>query len=90
MRAAHLIALAAACLCHVSVCLGNVIGIDIGLDYMKVALVAPRKPLEIVTNTASKRKTEVAVAFDRGELSLGGDAAALTPRKPTQVRRLER
>ncbi len=64
---------------------GNVIGVDFGLDFMKVALVAPKKTLEIVTNTASKRKTETAVSFDKGQLSLGGDAYAMITRKPGQV-----
>ncbi len=64
---------------------GNIMGVDFGLDFMKVALVAPRKPLEIVPNTASKRKTETAVSFDRGELALGGDAYAMMTRKPGQV-----
>lgn len=63
----------------------NVIGVDLGLDYMKVALVAPRRPLEIVTNTASKRKTEMAINFDRGERSFGGDALVLLSRKPEQT-----
>ncbi len=64
---------------------GNVIGVDFGLDFMKIALVAPRKPLEIVPNTASKRKTETVVSFDRGELGLGGDAYAMITRKPGNV-----
>jgi hypoxia up-regulated 1 len=63
----------------------NVIGVDLGMDYMKVALVAPRRPLEIVTNTASKRKTEVAINFDRGERSFGGDALVMLSRKPEQT-----
>ncbi|CAM9761396.1 unnamed protein product [Chrysoparadoxa australica] len=52
---------------------------------MQVALVAPRKPLEIVTNTASKRKTEVCINFDRGERNFGSDAYALMSRKPHQT-----
>eukprot|EP00904_Undaria_pinnatifida_P004668 jgi/Undpi1/14201/HiC_scaffold_9.g03850.m1 len=64
---------------------GNVIGIDLGVDFMKVALVARGKPLEIVTNTASKRKTEMAVNFDRGERNFGSDAYALVSRKPKQT-----
>eukprot|EP00903_Cladosiphon_okamuranus_P014439 g13397.t1 len=63
----------------------NVIGIDLGVDFMKVALVARGKPLEIVTNTASKRKTEMAVNFDRGERNFGSDAYALVSRKPKQT-----
>lgn len=60
----------------------KIIGIDLGTEFMKVALVAPRKPLEIVTNTASKRKTEMAINFDRGERSFGGDAVVMLGRKP--------
>ncbi|CAB1098258.1 HSP70 [Ectocarpus sp. CCAP 1310/34] len=63
----------------------NVIGIDLGVDFMKVALVARGKPLEIVTNAASKRKTEMAVNFDRGERNFGSDAYALVSRKPKQT-----
>lgn len=43
------------------------------------------KPLEIVTNAASKRKTEMAVNFDRGERNFGSDAYALVSRKPKQT-----
>lgn len=50
-----------------------------------MALVARGKPLEIVTNTASKRKTEMAVNFDRGERNFGSDAYALVSRKPKQT-----
>ena len=45
----------------------NVIGIDFGTEFMKVALVQPGSPLEIVTNTVSKRKSETVVACVRGE-----------------------
>lgn len=50
-----------------------------------MALVARGKPLEIVTNSASKRKTEMAVNFDRGERNFGSDAYALVSRKPKQT-----
>ena len=40
----------------------------------QVALVQLKVPLEIVPNTISKRKTEIAVAFDRGERMVGNDA----------------
>ena len=39
-------------------------------------------PLEIVPNTISKRKTEIAVAFDRGERMVGNDAFGQLSRKP--------
>ncbi|KAG5182248.1 heat shock protein 70 [Tribonema minus] len=78
-------ALAGALLCLVSLASANVIGVDLGTDFMKVALVAPRRPLEIVTNTASKRKTAMAINFDRGERSFGGDALVMLARKPAQT-----
>ena len=61
---------------------GNVIGIDFGTDLTKVALVMPGSPLEIVTNIHSKRKTENALAFYRGERSFGADAYALLTKSP--------
>jgi len=61
---------------------GSVIGIDLGSEWMKVALVQLKVPLEIVTNTISKRKTEVAIAFDRGERMFGSDAVGALTRKP--------
>ena len=42
---------------------GNVIGIDFGSDTMKVAIVQPGAPMEIVTNLQSKRKTPTAISF---------------------------
>ena len=62
---------------------GNgIIGIDLGTEFMKVALVKPGTPLEIVTNHFSKRKTETAVAFVRGERFFGSDAYGQLSRKP--------
>ena len=60
----------------------NVIGLDFGSDSMKVALVAPGAPLEIVTNFQSKRKTPTAITFYRGERMFGSDSMALITRKP--------
>ena len=61
------------------------IGIDFGSEFMKVALVQPGAPLEIVTNHVSKRKTETAVAFVRGERLFGSDAFGMLSRKPEQA-----
>ena len=61
---------------------GNVIGLDFGSDSMKVALVQPGKPLEIVTNFESSRKTPGCITFYRGERSFGAGAYALMSRKP--------
>jgi hypoxia up-regulated 1 len=61
---------------------GNVIGIDFGSDTMKVAIVQPGSPLEVVTNFQSKRKTPTAVTFYRNERMFGSDATVLMSRKP--------
>ena len=60
-------------------------GIDFGTEFMKVALVQPGAPLEIVTNKVSKRKTETAVAFVRGERLFASDAYGMLSRKPEQA-----
>ena len=59
-----------------------ILGIDIGSQFMKVALVQRNSPLEIVTNLHSKRKTEVMVLFDNGSRFYGADASSLLVRKP--------
>mmetsp|Transcript_64308 Transcript_64308/g.178013 ORF Transcript_64308/g.178013 Transcript_64308/m.178013 type:complete len:229 (+) Transcript_64308:146-832(+) len=60
----------------------SVVGIDFGSSFMKVALVQLGVPLEIVTNTISKRKTDVAIMFDRGDRLFGSDVTGFLPRKP--------
>ena len=75
-----------------------VVGIDIGTEYIKAALVKPGIPLEIVLTKDSKRKEAAAVAFKplRGQPSsskndsfperlYGGDALALSARFPGDV-----
>ena len=60
-------------------------GIDIGAEFMKVALVQPGRPIEIVTNVESKRKTQVIVGFNEEERIYGGSALNFLPRKPARV-----
>ena len=60
----------------------NVIGIDFGSDTMKVAIVQPGAPLEVVTNFQSKRKTPLSITFYRGERMFGSDSLVLAARKP--------
>jgi len=60
----------------------NVIGIDFASDSIKVAIVQPGTPLEIVSNFQSKRKTPTCVTFYRGERMFGADSYALMSRKP--------
>lgn len=73
-----------------------VLGIDLGTEYIKAALVKPGIPLEIVLSRDSKRKEAVAVAFkpapgskpadgEYPERLYGSDALALTGRRPDDV-----
>ena len=75
-----------------------VLGIDLGTEYIKAALVKPGIPLEIVLTKDSKRKETAAVAFkplktrvstaesdEYPERIYGGDAVALSARFPSDV-----
>ena len=72
-----------------------VLGIDLGTEYIKAALVKPGIPLEIVLTKDSKRKETAAVAFKSSrskkdttsfpERIYGGDAIAIAPRFPSDV-----
>ena len=75
-----------------------VLGIDLGTEYIKAALVKPGIPLEIVLTKDSKRKETAAVAFkplrtkvntaesdSYPERVYGGDAVALSARFPGDV-----
>lgn len=73
-----------------------VLGIDLGTEYLKAALVKPGIPLEIVLTKDSKRKELSAVAFkpsksgalpagEYPERFYGSDAAALAARFPGDV-----
>lgn len=77
-----------------------VLGIDLGTEYIKAALVKPGIPLEIVLTKDSKRKETAAVAFkplgsraEAADLNVfpervyGGDAVALSARYPGDVYR---
>ncbi len=68
------------------------IGLDFGSDSLKVGLVQPGRPIEIVTNFQSKRKTPTCITFYKGERMFGSDSLALMPRKPelsfTKVHRM--
>jgi hypoxia up-regulated 1 len=70
-----------------------VLGVDVGTEYIKAALVKPGIPLEIVLTKDSKRKETAAVAFKPTRESnapfperfYGGDALALAARYPDDV-----
>ena len=62
------------------------LGIDFGSKFTKVSLVKPGVPFQIVTNTASKRKTSSMVGLTaEGERLYAGDADNYIKRKPDQV-----
>ena len=65
---------------------GAVVGVDLGGEHLKVALVAPgRTPIAIALNEASKRKSAVAVSFGMGERSVGDRAYDMHARAPTET-----
>ncbi|RYP07875.1 hypothetical protein DL764_002241 [Monosporascus ibericus] len=72
-----------------------VLGVDLGTEYIKAALVKPGIPLEIVLTKDSRRKETSAVAFkpfrdapasgEYPERAYGSDAMALAARFPSDV-----
>jgi hypoxia up-regulated 1 len=72
-----------------------VLGVDLGTEYIKAALVKPGTPLEIVLTKDSRRKETSAVAFkppqngpkagDYPERAYGSDAMAIAARFPGDV-----
>lgn len=59
-----------------------VMSVDIGSEWMKVAVVSPGVPMEIALNPESKRKTSMAVSLANGERKFGGDAMAVCVKSP--------
>ena len=73
-----------------------VLGVDLGTEYIKVAIAKPGSPIEIVLTKDSKRKEAATVAFKPSraqsndpeafpERLYGGDALALSARYPGDV-----
>ncbi|XP_078492250.1 hypoxia up-regulated protein 1-like [Ciona intestinalis] len=60
----------------------GVMSIDLGSEWVKVAIVKPGVPMEIVLNKESKRKTEVAVYLRNGEREFGSAAVGKGVRFP--------
>jgi len=56
--------------------------VDLGTEWMKVAVVSPGVPMEIALNPESKRKTNVAVSIVDGERKFGADAMNVCVKKP--------
>jgi len=59
-----------------------VMSVDLGSEWMKVAIVSPGVPMEIALNKESKRKTPVVVSFRDGERTFGEDAQTVGVRFP--------
>jgi len=71
---------AALLFCCLAPASGYLLGIDLGSQFFKVAVVAPGKPFEIVHNQHSKRKTPTAVSFTEKVRTFGDDAVASAAR----------
>jgi len=61
-----------------------VMSVDLGTEWMKVAVVSPGVPMEIALNPESKRKTSVAVSIVDGERKFGADAMNVCVKKPSK------
>ncbi|KAH8849844.1 Hypoxia up-regulated protein 1 [Schistosoma japonicum] len=59
--------------------------IDLGTEFMKVAVVLPGKPMEIALTPDSKRKTSTAIGFKNNERLFGSDAINLASKCPECV-----
>lgn len=69
-----------------TICFANLMGVDLGLSYIKVAVARPGKGLELVTNEQAKRKTPAVVGFtDEGERLFGDAAIAYAAKAPNRV-----
>ncbi|KAI9363372.1 Hsp70 protein-domain-containing protein [Zopfochytrium polystomum] len=66
----------------VSLCRASVIGVDIGADWLKVSIVKPGVPLDIVLNRESKRKTSSMITIRDGVRFFGSDSVSLSSRFP--------
>ena len=60
----------------------SIIGIDFGTDWLKIGLVKPGVPLDIVLNKESKRKSESIVTIRDGIRYAGSEAVTQGLRRP--------
>lgn len=63
----------------------QIMSVDLGHEFFKVALMKQGAPLEIVLNSHSKRKTTTAVSFFETSRVFGDDALAHISKAPTKV-----
>ncbi|KAF3841550.1 hypothetical protein F7725_007412 [Dissostichus mawsoni] len=64
-----------------------VMSVDLGSEWMKVAIVKPGVPMEIVLNKESRRKTPIAVCLKENERLLGDSALGVSMKNPKTVYR---
>ncbi|XP_013398865.1 hypoxia up-regulated protein 1 isoform X3 [Lingula anatina] len=62
-----------------------VMSVDLGNEFMKIAIVKPGVPMEIVLNKESRRKTPVVVAFRNNEREFGDQAMNTAVRYPANA-----
>ncbi len=63
----------------------NILGIDLGSEYIKAAILRPNKPFTMVENIQSKTATSVGVGFKPDERLFGPDTLVYKARFPKQV-----
>ncbi|KAE8592424.1 hypothetical protein XENTR_v10018755 [Xenopus tropicalis] len=59
-----------------------VMSVDMGSEWMKIAIVKPGVPMEIVLNKESRRKTPVAIALKENERLFGDSALGMAVKNP--------
>ncbi|XP_051972096.1 hypoxia up-regulated protein 1 isoform X2 [Xyrauchen texanus] len=64
-----------------------VMSVDLGSEWMKIAIVKPGVPMEIVLNKESRRKTPVAVCLKENERLFGDSALGVAVKNPKVVYR---
>ncbi|XP_051973432.1 hypoxia up-regulated protein 1 [Xyrauchen texanus] len=64
-----------------------VMSVDLGSEWIKIAIVKPGVPMEIVLNKESRRKTPVAVSLKETERLFGDSALAVAVKNPKVVYR---
>uniref|UniRef100_A0A8C8DVS7 Hypoxia up-regulated protein 1 n=1 Tax=Oryzias sinensis TaxID=183150 RepID=A0A8C8DVS7_9TELE len=75
------------CLCHVFIVSVAVMSVDLGSEWIKVAIVKPGVPMEIVLNKESRRKTPTAVCLKENERLFGDSALGMSVKNPKTVYR---
>uniref|UniRef100_A0A673WUB3 Hypoxia up-regulated protein 1 n=1 Tax=Salmo trutta TaxID=8032 RepID=A0A673WUB3_SALTR len=76
-----------ACVKHWQISSVAVMSVDLGSEWMKVAIVKPGVPMEIALNKESRRKTPIAVCLKENERLFGDSALGVSVKNPKFVYR---